>query len=113
VAFVLGSLFLFDAPEQELLVDRSTIATVALCGGIIMLSLSMMAARTWRQKPVSGTEGLIGAIGEVRVRVAPRGKVWIHGEYWNAESSEEIEVGERVQVVEMKDLLLRVRKAAE
>lgn len=113
VAFVLGSLFLFDAPAQELLVDRSTIATVALCGGLIMLSLSMLAARTWRQKPVSGTEGLIGTIGEVRVRIAPRGKVWIHGEYWNAESNEEIEVGERVQVVEMKDLLLRVRKAAE
>jgi membrane-bound serine protease (ClpP class) len=113
VAFVLGSLFLFDAPAQELWVDRSTIATVALCGGLIMLTLSMLAARTLRQKPVSGTEGLIGAIGEVRVRVAPRGKVWIHGEYWNAESNETIEVGERVQVVEIKDLLLRVRKAAE
>ena len=113
VAFVLGSLFLFDAPEQEILVDRSVIATVALCAGLIMFALTMLAARTWRQKPVSGTEGLIGAIGEVRVRVAPRGKVWIHGEYWNAESSEEIEVGERVQVVEMENLLLRVRKAVE
>jgi membrane-bound serine protease (ClpP class) len=113
VAFVLGSLFLFDAPEQEILVDRSVIATVALCAGFIMFTLTMLAARAWRQKPVSGTEGLVGATGEVRVRIAPRGKVWVHGEYWNAESDEDIEVGQKVQVVALHGLVMKVRKAVE
>jgi len=113
VAFVLGSLFLFDAPSQEIMVARSVIVTVALCAGLIMFALTMLAARAWRQKPVSGTGGLVGASGEVRVRIAPRGKVWVNGEYWNAESDEEIEVGEKIEVVALQGLMMKVRKAVE
>ena len=113
VAFVLGSLFLFDAPAHEIMVARSVIVTVALCAGLIMFTLTMLAARAWRQKPVSGTGGLVGTIGEVRVRIAPRGKVWINGEYWNAESDEEIEVGQEVEVVALQGLLMKVRRAAD
>ena len=113
VAFVLGSLFLFDAPSQEIMIARSVIVTVALCAGLMMFALTMLAARAWRQKPVSGTGGLVGARGEVRVRIAPRGKVWVNGEYWNAESEEEIEVGQKIEVVALQGLMMRVRKAAE
>lgn len=109
VAFVLGSLFLFDTPEQEVLVNRSIILSVALSVGAFMLFLGTLAARTWRQRPVAGAEGLIGEVGEVRVRLAPRGKVWLHGEYWNAEGEEEIEVGQKVQVAGIKNLVLFVK----
>jgi membrane-bound serine protease (ClpP class) len=110
VAFVLGSLFLFDTSEQEILVNRGIIFSVALTVGAFMLLIGTLAARTWRQPPVAGAEGLIGEVGEVRVRLAPRGKVWLHGEYWNAESEEEIEVGQQVQVMGINNLLLHVRK---
>jgi membrane-bound serine protease (ClpP class) len=112
VSFVLGSLFLFDTPDAELAVDRGIIVTAALCASAFMLFIGTLAVRTWRQQPVSGPEGLIGEIGEVRVRLAPRGKVWIHGEYWNAESDEEIEVGQKVRVVSMNHMVLRVRRVA-
>jgi membrane-bound serine protease (ClpP class) len=112
IAFVLGSLFLFDAPDSDLLVDRSIIASVGVGVAILMLFIGTLAVRTFGQRPVSGTEGLIGTTGEVRIRIAPRGKVWIHGEYWNAESDEDLEVGQKVQVVSVKDLVLHVRKAA-
>ncbi len=112
VSFVLGSLFLFDTPDAELAVDRGIIVTAALCASAFMLFIGTLAVRTWRQQPVSGPEGLIGEIGEVRVRLAPRGKVWMHGEYWNAESDEEIEVGQKVRVVSMNHLVLRVRRVA-
>jgi len=113
VAFVLGSLFLFDAPSQEIMIARSVIVTVALCAGLMMFALTMLAARAWRQKPVSGMGGLVGARGEVRVRIAPRGKVWVNGEYWNAESDEEIEVGQKIEVVALHGLVMKVRKAVE
>lgn len=112
VSFVLGSLFLFDTPESEMAVDRGIIVTAALCVSAFMLFIGTLAVRTWRQRPASGSEGLIGEIGEVRVRLAPRGKVWLHGEYWNAESDEEIEVGQKVRVVSLNRMVLRVRKAA-
>ena len=112
IAFVLGSLFLFDTPDSDLLVDRSIIASVGVGVAALMLFVGTLAVRTFGQRPVSGIDGLIGAIGEVRVRIAPRGKIWIHGEYWNAESDEDLEVGQKVQVVSLKDLVLHVRKAA-
>jgi membrane-bound serine protease (ClpP class) len=109
-SFVLGSLFLFDAPAEELAVDRSLIVTSALCVSVFMLFVGTLAVRTWKQRPASGQEGLIGEIGEVREQIAPRGKVWLHGEYWTAESDEEINVGQKVRVVGLNHLVLRVRK---
>ncbi|MBI3246254.1 MAG: nodulation protein NfeD [Deltaproteobacteria bacterium] len=111
ISFVLGSLFLFDAPPEELAVDRSLIVTAALCVSSFMLFVGLLAVRTWRQRPTSGQEGLIGEIGEVRERLAPRGRVWVHGEYWTAESEEEVEVGQKVRVVSMRHMVLRVQKA--
>jgi membrane-bound serine protease (ClpP class) len=95
-----------------LAVDRSIILTAALCVSAFMLFIGTLAVRTWRQQPVSGREGLVGEIGEVRVRLAPCGKVWLHGEYWNAESDEDLEVGQKIRVVSLNRLLLRVRKVA-
>lgn len=111
ISFVLGSLFLFDAPADELAVDRSLIVTAALCVSASMLFVGMLAVRTWGQRPASGQEGLMGEVGEVRERIAPRGKVWLHGEYWTAESDEELEVGQKVRVVSINHMVVRVRKA--
>jgi membrane-bound serine protease (ClpP class) len=83
---------------------------IGLSAGAFMLMLTILASRIRRQRPVSGMEGLISDIGEVRVRIAPRGKVWVQGEYWNAESDQVIEVGEKVEVVDVVQLTLRVRK---
>jgi len=113
IAFVLGSLFLFDAPDSDLIVDRSIIATVAICASSFMLFIGLLAVRTLRQPLVSGIDALIGATGEVRVRLAPRGKVWVQGEYWNAESEENLEVGQKVRIVSVKDLVLHVQKTVK
>ncbi len=109
-SFVLGSLFLFDAPADELAIDRSLIVVSALCVSVFMLFVGTLAVRTWKQRPASGQEGMIGEIGEVRERIAPRGKVWLHGEYWTAESDEDINVGQKVRVIGIHHLVLRVRK---
>jgi membrane protein implicated in regulation of membrane protease activity len=53
---------------------------------------------------VSGIDALIGTTGEVRVRIV-HVKVWFTGEYWNAES-EDLEVGQKIQVVSVKDLVV-------
>ncbi len=111
-AFVLGSLFLFDTPDAELAVDRGIIFAASLAVGTFMFVVGSLAVRAWRRPVASGVEGLQGEIGEVRTRLAPQGKVWVHGEYWTAESDEEIEVGQKVQVVAVDHLVLQVRRAA-
>jgi membrane-bound serine protease (ClpP class) len=88
------------------------IVTAALCVSAFMLFVGTLAVRTWTQRAASGREGLVGEVGEVRQRIAPQGKVWLHGEYWTAESDEELEVGQKVRVVSVNRMILRVRTAA-
>jgi membrane-bound serine protease (ClpP class) len=112
VSFALGSLFLFDTPESDLMVDRSVIFAVVACVSGVMLIVGSLALATWRRKSLLGQEGMVGEIGEVKVRLSPRGKVWVHGEYWNAEGEEELEAGEQVRVVGVERMVLRVRRVA-
>ena len=111
-AFVLGSLFLFDTPDAELAVDRGIIFAASLAVGTFMFIVGSLAVRAWRRPVASGMEGLQGEIGEVRTPLTPQGRVWVHGEYWTAQSDEEIEVGQKVQIVEVDHMILRVRRAA-
>ncbi|MBI2002674.1 MAG: NfeD family protein, partial [candidate division NC10 bacterium] len=53
-------------------------------------------------------EGLIGEIGVVRTRLAPRGQVFLRGELWNAEGDGVVETGESVRITGMDGLTLKV-----
>jgi membrane-bound serine protease (ClpP class) len=55
---------------------------------------------------------MIGEIGEVRGKLNPTGKVFVHGEYWNAEADGEIEIGEKVKVVGVEGMRLRVSRVS-
>ena len=111
VAFVLGSLLLFDTSTSDLTVDRNIVYAAAATFGGFTLLVSYLVVRTQRSKPSLGREGLIGEIGEVRQRiVAPGGKIRVHGEYWNAVADEPIEVGEPVEVTQVNGLRLKVRR---
>jgi membrane-bound serine protease (ClpP class) len=61
-------------------------------------------------KPRTGHQGLIGEIAVAKEPLAPEGKVFVHGELWNATSDEIVPVGAKVEVVEVENLLLKVRK---
>ncbi|GIW41114.1 MAG: serine protease [Candidatus Binatia bacterium] len=112
VAFVLGSLLLFDTPESAMAVDPAVIAAAATTLGLFTLIVGILVVRAHRQRPALGREGLIGEVGEVR-SVSPRGecKVFVHGEYWDAEAEGAVEPGEKVEVVGVDGLRLRVRRA--
>jgi membrane-bound serine protease (ClpP class) len=111
VAFVLGSLFLFDAAETGIAISRSLIVGTAGTVAAIMLFLATLVARTQWRRAVTGAEGMIGAIGVAKRRLAPVGTVLVHGEYWTAESNEVVDEGERVEVTAVDGLMLRVRRA--
>lgn len=109
IAFVIGSLLLFDTADSDLAVDRSIIAAAAATLGSFTLWVGYLVVHSQRRKPSLGQEGMIGEVGEVRQRLAPAGKVFVHGEYWNAVADEPLDVGERVQVVAVEGLKIVVR----
>jgi membrane-bound serine protease (ClpP class) len=61
---------------------------------------------------VSGSQGLIGEVGIAQTALSPRGKVFVHGELWDAVSSNEVSVGQSVVVRRVDELLLQVDPVA-
>jgi len=60
------------------------------------------------RRVVTGQAGIVGEIGEAMTELSPRGKVYVHSEYWNAQAAAPIPAGSRVRVVAVKGMELRV-----
>jgi membrane-bound serine protease (ClpP class) len=60
---------------------------------------------------MTGSAGMVGERGVAHTELNPQGQVFVFGEYWNAESPEPIAAGEPVEVLQVVDLKLLVRRA--
>ena len=112
VLLTLGGLFLVDAPIPEMRVHLATALAVSIPLGIITAFLMSIAVRARRNKVVTGEQGLIGEIGIAQTTLAPAGKVFVHGELWDAVSPVPIPAGERIVVRQVDGLTLRVDPVA-
>lgn len=113
ISLAIGSLLLFDTQTSDLIVDRSIVFTAVGTLSLVMVILGYLVVQAQRRKPTLGLEGLVGEIGEVKVKLDPVGKIFVHGEYWNAEADREIAVGEKVRVVAFDGMCLKVRRLSE
>src|SRR5205814_972117 len=91
---VIGSLLLVDEPIPEVRVKLATALGVSMPLGIITVFLMWVAIRARRNKVVTGIEGLIGEIAIAQTELAPAGKVFVHGEIWDAVASANVPAGE-------------------
>jgi membrane-bound serine protease (ClpP class) len=108
VLLTLGGLFLVDGPIPEMRVRLTTALAVSIPLGIITAFLMSIAVRARRNKVVTGEQGLIGEIGIAQTLLAPAGKVFVHGELWDAVSVVPIPAGERIVVRQVDGLTLKV-----
>ncbi len=110
VSFVLGSLFLIDTSQTNLVVSRGAIAGVTIGLMIGMAGLAWVLAQ--RRKPaLTGREGLIGEVGEIRQPVKPgaAGWIFIHGEMWRATSDQPLDIGAPARVKAVRGMELEVQ----
>jgi membrane-bound serine protease (ClpP class) len=108
VLLTLGGLLLVDAPIPEMRVHLATALAVSIPFGLITAFLMRIALRARRNKVVTGEQGLIGEIGIAQTMLAPAGKVFVHGELWDAVSVVPVPAGERIIVRQVDGLTLRV-----
>ena len=113
VSLALGSLLLFDTPTSDFGVDRSIVFTAVGTVGTFVLAISYLVFRSQKAKPALGKEGLIGQVGEVRGKLTPTGRIFVHGENWSAQADAPIDVGEKVRVVGYDGMRLKVRRLSE
>lgn len=110
ISLLLGSLMLFQSPGEYMKISLSVIIPAVLVSAAFFIFAVTKAIEARLSKPTTGTEGLVGEEGTVTTPIAPEGKVSIHGEFWNALSDQPIEKGEKVQVIGLVNLKLKVKK---
>jgi membrane-bound serine protease (ClpP class) len=108
VLLTLGGLLLVDAPIPEMRVRLVTALAISIPLGLITAFLMTIAFRARRNKVVTGVQGLIGEIGVAQSPLVPEGKVFVHGEIWNAISSAHVPMGTKVVVRRVEGLQLEV-----
>ena len=109
---ILGGLLLVDAPIPEMRVHLLTALAVSIPLGGITVFLMSIALKARANKVTTGVQGLVGEVGIAQTSVSPRGKVFVHGELWDAMSSSGVPAGQAVVVVAVDGLQLRVEPAA-
>lgn len=62
-----------------------------------------------RKKSFSGASGMIGLVGEVKGWEGTEGKIFVHGELWNATSEPDLSPGDRAVIQEVNGLALKVK----
>ena len=110
-AMIIGSIMLINAPIPELRPSLKFIIPMAIGLSLIFIFLIVIAVRAHAQRASTGKEGLIGEIGVAQTDLSLEGKVFVHGEIWQAEASENLSMGTQVKVTEvLKNLRLKVTK---
>ncbi|KAF0122964.1 MAG: membrane-bound serine protease (ClpP class) [bacterium] len=112
VSMLLGSLMLFESPVPYLRVSWAVLIPVVLGTSALFILSATLAFRAYLSKPTTGMEGLVGEIGTAKTEILQEGKVFIHGEYWNAYSDEAIPEGEKVRVLKVDSLWMKVERLA-
>jgi membrane-bound serine protease (ClpP class) len=113
IAMLLGSVMLIDTNVPELRIRWGTALAVTLPFALITSFLLSIALRARRNKVVTGAEAMLGktvvAVGELN----PSGTVMFHGEYWNAQAPARVSAAEKVTIIGIDGLTLRVEPSAE
>lgn len=112
VSFILGSLMLVDSPIPALRVGLSVVLPAAVFVAAVVIFLLTRVLRVHKTRPITGSEGLVGEIAHVVSPVGlDEGKVFVHGEYWDAVAAQALPAGSRARVAAVEGKRLRVEPA--
>lgn len=110
IALTFGSLMLIDSADPVMRISLAVIvATVISCTGFILFCL-WFVARSQQRQIVSGQEGMVGERGQAVSQVHESGRVFVHGEYWDACAEDAVAEGAEIEVIEVgAQMRLKVR----
>ncbi|UCC55370.1 MAG: nodulation protein NfeD, partial [Gammaproteobacteria bacterium] len=109
IAFVIGSVILFDKEGTGYYVSMPLILSLAVISAGFFLFVVGAAIKARRRPVVSGEEEMLAAEGVVIRDFVGSGRIRVHGEVWNAESSVPLKSGDHVRVTAVDGLVLKVQ----
>jgi membrane-bound serine protease (ClpP class) len=108
IAFVVGSLILFDTDIPGMNIGLPVIAGLATVGGLVIVAMTWVASRSLRRPVVTGVQTMVGANAEVLDTFTGKGKIRYGGEIWNALSSSAVRAGQIVRITRVDGLTVWV-----
>jgi len=112
-AMVLGALMLVNSPMPGASIHLSTALGVTAPLAAITIILLRLAMAAHKRKAVTGREGMIDSVGVAETNLEPSGKVFVHGELWDARAPAAVAKGARVRVRAVEGLTLVVEPESE
>ena len=113
VAMILGAMLLVDSPVPEMRIHPAVAVSIGLPFALTTLLLTALVVRARRSKVVTGSEGMIGQIGVTAEPLSPGGKVFVHGEYWDALSAAAVPDGVPIKVTGIEQMTLLVEPVSK
>jgi membrane-bound serine protease (ClpP class) len=111
VAFVIGSIILFDNPSQGLHMALPLIVGISIAGALMVATITWLAARARGRPVATGAEAMIGELVEVVSLSRNECVVRYGGELWNAHASFALHVGQQARIVKVSGLTLWIEPA--
>ena len=111
IAFVMGSIILFDNPAQGLRVALPVVAGLAVSGAVIIATIAWLASRARRRPVATGAEAMVGGLVEVVTEAHDHCVVRYGGELWNAQSATPLHAGQQARIVRVSGLTLWLEPA--
>jgi membrane-bound serine protease (ClpP class) len=108
-ALTFGSIMLFDSPGRLLRVSWLVLVPVVVCTTLCVLFVVGAGVRAQRRRPVTGPEGMIGERGRTEGPVGSDGRVFVHGESWEARADPPVGSGDEIEVLQIEGRRLVVR----
>jgi membrane-bound serine protease (ClpP class) len=108
-ALLLGSLMLYRTEEIGMGIAWSVLIPTVLVISGFFLAVAGLVVRSQLRRVLTGKPAMVGERGVAYTDLKPQGQVFVHGEYWLAESETPVAAGDTVEVVEVVNLKLIVR----
>jgi membrane-bound serine protease (ClpP class) len=108
IAFIVGSLILFDTDIPGMNIGLPVIAAVATVGGLAIVAMAWVASRSLRRPVVTGVQAMVGETAESIATFTGRGRVRYGGEIWNAVSASSVRSGQIVRITRIDGLTVWV-----
>lgn len=113
VAFVVGSIILFDTEVGDFGVAWPLIAGVAVASAAFFFGVVYLALKARKRAVVSGHEEMVGAVGEALEDFAVTGRVRVHSEEWQARTVSPLKQGQKIRVAGREGLVLMVEPLSQ
>lgn len=108
-AFIIGSLLLFKT-QPVFHLSWAVIAPVVIFNGLFYTFLLAKIIQSRFLAPLSGREAFVGQEAKVEQTIDGEGKVFFDGTIWSAIADNKIEIGEKVKIISVDGLMLKVEK---